>query len=72
MKKEKIEELGSRLKSAVETLNLQSQVSAIFYDYVEDIMTIELNFGVDKIGFYSAIEKLHILKKDDQITITWK
>lgn len=72
MASKKIEELKNRLYTGINQLCLESQLSCIFFDYGEDILTIELESGANKQEFYDALIKGKILKKDDQITITWK
>ena len=64
-------DLIDRLHTAVALLDLKHQVSEIFFDTEEDIVTIQLHIGVDKIQFYTAVESTDMLKKDDQITISW-
>lgn len=71
MNNEIIEDLIKRLYHGVELLGIQSSVSAIFYDTIDDIVTVQLVMGTDMVNFYNKISHLGILKKDDQLTITW-
>ncbi len=64
-------DLIDRLSKAVELLEEPTVVTSIFYDVIEDIVTVHLVFGADKVKFYNDIEKLGILKKDDQLAINW-
>jgi hypothetical protein len=67
----KSHDLITRLSKAVELLEDPSVVSSIFFDVIEDIVTVQLVMGADKVKFYNDIEKLGILKKDDQLAINW-
>lgn len=65
-----VEDLKERLERAVKDLKLSDRVSLIFYDFDEDIMTIELNRGQDGMDFYDILLNNKILLKNDQINIT--
>jgi hypothetical protein len=67
----KTQDLIDRLYKAVELLEDPTVVTSIFFDTIEDIVTIHLVIGTDKVKFYNSIEKLGILKKDDQLAINW-
>lgn len=68
---DKITNLIDRLHEAILKNNLSDRVSKVYYDQLEDIVTIILFYGVDKVEFYMSIESSGLLKKDDQVTINW-
>lgn len=64
-------DLINRLNEAILKKNLSSKVFDVFYDPSEDIVTISLFHGVDKVDLYTTLESSGFLKKNDQITINW-
>jgi hypothetical protein len=64
-------DLVNRLNEAILKVNLSNKVFDVFYDQSEDIVTISLYHGVDKIDFYTTLASSGFLKKDDQIAINW-
>jgi hypothetical protein len=64
-------DLIDRLNKGISELKLTNQVYDVFFDESEDIVTIKLLPHVDQVQFYATIESNGVLKKNDQIAISW-